>query len=120
DQLAEDRTLALTRELDFLVGTLDALLNPGLLRGIGNMNEFETDGPAIGPPQDRKHFAHSCEFKPEHMVDEDLAVVVGLLESVGRGMELLVIPLRLEPKWIERGIEMPAHPVSANHHKSAN
>ena len=83
DQLAKDRALALPRELDFLVGPLDALLNPGLLRRIRNMDEFEADGPAIGPPQDRKHFAHGREFEPEHMIDEDLAVVVGLLEPVG-------------------------------------
>src|ERR1700729_3702501 len=50
DQLAKDRALALPRELYFLVGPLDALLNPGLLRGIRNMDEFEADGPAIGPP----------------------------------------------------------------------
>ena len=51
NKLAEDRSLALPRELYFLVGPLDALLNPGLLRWIGNMDEFEADGPAIGPPQ---------------------------------------------------------------------
>ena len=43
DQLAEDRALALPRELDFLVRPFDALLNPGLLGRIGNMDEFETD-----------------------------------------------------------------------------
>ena len=120
DQLAEDRALALPRELDFLVGPLDALLNPGLLRRIGNMDEFEADGPAIGPPQDRKHFAHGREFEPEHMIDEDLAVVVGLLEAVGRGMELLVVPLRLEAERIEIGVEMAAHAVGADHHERAH
>ena len=83
DQLAKDRALALPRELYFLVGPLDALLNPGLLRGIRNMDEFEADGPAIGPPQNRKHFPHGRVFEPEDMIDEDLAVVVGLLEPVG-------------------------------------
>src|SRR3984885_15608904 len=65
DQLAKDRALALPRELYFLVGPLDALLNPGLLRRIRNMDEFEPDGPAIGPSQDRKHFAHGREFEPD-------------------------------------------------------
>ncbi len=60
------------------------------------MDEFEADRAAIGPPQDREHFAHARIFKPEHVIDEDLAVVVGFLEAVGRGMQLLVIPLRLE------------------------
>ena len=120
DQLAEDRALALPRELDFLVRPLDALLNPGLLRRIGDMDEFEADRPAIGPPQDREHFAHGRVFEPEHVIDEDLAVVVGLLEAVGRGMELLVVPLRLEAERIEIGVEMAAHAVGADHHQRAH
>src|SRR6185437_15065084 len=43
DQLAEDRALALPRELDLLVGPLDTLLNPGLLGRIGDVDEFEAD-----------------------------------------------------------------------------
>ena len=38
------------------------------------------------------------------MIDEDLAIVVGLLESVGRRMQLLVVPLRLETERIEIGV----------------
>ncbi len=120
DQLAKDRALALSRELDFLVRPLDALLNPGLLRGIRNMDEFEADGPAICPPQNGKHLAHGRIFEPEHMIDEDLALVVGLLEPIGRGMEFLVVSLRLEPERIETGVEMAAHPVSADHHERAD
>src|SRR6516165_8367082 len=58
DELGKDRALALPGELDFLVRPLDALLNPRLLRRIGDMDEFEADGPAIGSPEDREHFAH--------------------------------------------------------------
>src|SRR6202034_3160856 len=108
-KLAKDRALALTSERDFLVGPLHALLNPGLLRRIGNMDEFEADRAAVGPSQDREHIAHGRIFEPEHVIDEDPAVVVGLLESVGRGMELLVIPLRLKIERIEIGVKMPAH-----------
>src|SRR5580698_7509373 len=117
DQLSKDGALALARELDFLIWPLDPLLNPGLFRGIGNMDEFEANGPAIGPPQNPEHFAHGCKFEPEHVIDEDLAVVVGLLEPVGRGMEFLVVPLRLEPERIETGVEMAAHAVSTDHHQ---
>ena len=120
DQFAEDRALALTRELDFLVGSLDTLLNPGLLRRIRNMDEFEADGPAIGPPQDREHFAHGRIFEPEHMIDEDLAIVVGLLKAVGRRMELLMVSLRLKSKRIEIGVQMAAHAIGADHHERAD
>ena len=120
DQLREDRALALLGELDFLVGPLDALLDPGLLGGIGDMDELEADRAAIGAPEDREHFAHGREFEPEHVIDEDLAVVVGFLEAVGRGMQLLVVPLRLEAERIEIGVEMAAHAVGADHHQRAH
>src|SRR6185437_12028889 len=117
DQFTKDRALSLRRELDFLVRPLDPLLNPGLLRRIGDMHEFEADGPAIGPPEDRQHLAHGREFKPEHVIDEDAAVVIGLLKSVGRGMKLLMVPLRLETERIEIGVQMAPHAVGANHHQ---
>src|SRR5208282_1940264 len=96
DQFAQDGALALLSELNFLVGPLDALLDPRFLRRVGDMEEFEADRAAIGPPQDGEHFAHGRVFEPEYVIDEDPAVVVGFLEAVGRGMQLLVIPLRLE------------------------
>ena len=120
DQLAEDRALAFLGELDFLVRPLDALLNPRLLGGIGNMDELEADRVAIGAPQDRQHLAHRGEFEPEHVIDEDLAVVIGFLEAVGRGMELLVILLRLEAERIEIGVQMAAHAIGADHHQRAH
>ena len=51
-QLGEDRALALLGEGDFLVRPLDALLNPRLLGGVGNMHELEADRAAIGAAQD--------------------------------------------------------------------
>ena len=52
DQLGEDGLLAFGREGDFLVGTLDALLDPALLLGIGDMHEFDAERAAIGALQD--------------------------------------------------------------------
>ena len=54
------------------------------------------------------------------MVDEDLAIVVGLLEPIGRGMKLLVIPLLLKSERIEIGVEVTAHAIGADHHEGAN
>ena len=120
DQLAEDGALALPGELDLLVRPLDALLNPGLLGRIGDVDEFEADRAAIGAAQDRQHLAHGRKFEPEHVIDEDLAVVVGLVEAVGRGMQLLVILLRLEAERIEIGVQMAAHAIGADHHQRAH
>ena len=38
---------------------------------------------AIGALQDRDHLADGREFEAEHVVDEDLAVEIGLAEAVG-------------------------------------
>ena len=48
------------------------------------------------------------------------AVVVGFLEAVGRGMQLLVVSLRLEAERVEIGVEMAAHAVGADHHQRAH
>ena len=107
-------------KVDLLVGSLDALLDPGLLGRIGDVDEFEADGAAIGAAQDRQHLAHGREFEAEHVVDEDLAVVVGLDEAVGRRMELLVVLLRLEAERIEVGVQVAAHAEGADHHDRAD
>ena len=120
DQLRQDRALAFAGELDLLVRTLDALLDPGLLGGIGDVQELEADRAAIGAAQDRQHLAHGRVFEPEHVVDEDLAVVVGLGEAVGRRMQLLVVLLRLEAERIEVGVQMAAHAEGADHHDRAH
>ena len=43
DQLLEDGDLALAGEGDLLVAALDALLEPGLLRGVGDVHELDAD-----------------------------------------------------------------------------
>ncbi len=120
DQLRQDGALAFAGELDLLVGPLDALLDPGLLGGIGDVQELEADRAAIGAAQDRQHLAHGRVFEAEHVVDEDLAVVVGLGEAVGRRMQLLVVLLRLEAERIEVGVQVAAHAEGADHHDRAH
>ena len=57
DQLVEDRALAFAGEGDLLVGPLDALLHPALLRRIRDVHELDAERLAIGAPQDREDFA---------------------------------------------------------------
>ena len=84
DQLVEDRLLAFRRERDALVRPLDAFLDPALLGGVGDVQELDAERLAIGPLQDLQHLGDGREIEPEHVVDEDLAAVVGLGEAVGR------------------------------------
>ena len=103
-----------------LCGPFDALLDPGLLGRVGNVEELEADRAAIGATQDRQHLAHGRVFEAEHVVDEDLAVIVGFDETVGRRVQLLVVLLRLEAERIEVGVQVAAHPEGADHHDSAH
>ena len=48
DQLLQDRPLALRGEGDALVRPLDALLDPGLLLGIGDVHELDAERRAVG------------------------------------------------------------------------
>ena len=43
DQLLEDRDLAFAGEGDLLVAAFDALLDPGLLRGVGDVHVLHAD-----------------------------------------------------------------------------
>ena len=104
-------------EGDRLVGSFDALLDPGLLRGIGDVHELHAERRAIGPAEDGQHLADSRELQSEHVIDEDLPVVVRLGEAVARGMQLLVIARRRQSERIEIGMQMTAHPVGADHHQ---
>src|SRR6185437_14958484 len=57
-QLVEDRALALAGESDLLVPTLDAFLNPALLRSIRDVHEFYAERLAVSAAQNRDNLAH--------------------------------------------------------------
>src|SRR3954447_170899 len=101
DQLVEDRATALAGKTDFLVRTLDALLNPGFLRRIGDVHELDTERLAVGALADRDDLAQRAVFEAEHVIEEDLAIEVGVGEAVGARIELFTIARRLDAEGIE-------------------
>ena len=117
DQLVEDRLLAARGEFDLLVGPLDAFLQPRLLDRVGDMHELDAERLAIGALKDGEDFADRREFEPQHVVEEDLAVVIGFGETVMRRGELLVIDALLETQRIQIGMQVAAHAVGADHHQ---
>src|SRR5579885_3748771 len=90
NELVQDRALAFARELDFLVLAFDALLNPGFLRGIGDVHELDAKRLTVRAAQDGDDLAHRREFKAKHLVEENAAVPVGFAEAVGFRIELLL------------------------------
>src|SRR5262249_3244369 len=119
DQLVEDRALALAGERDLLVRPLDALLHPALLRRIGDVHELDAERLAVGAAQDGENLAQRAEFETEHLVDEDLAVVIGVAEAIGARIEILLVLVGLEPARIEIGVEVAARPVGTDPHQRA-
>ena len=83
DQLGENGALALPREGDFLVFAFKARLQPALFGGVGDMHEFKADGAAIGAPQNAQHLPDGGELQPQNLVDENLAVIIRIGETVG-------------------------------------
>ena len=115
-ELRQDGALAFLGELDLLGRPLDALLDPGLLGRIGNVEKLEADGSAVSPAQDLEHLADGRVFESEDMIDEDFPVVVGFVEAVGGRMQFFVILRLLEAERIEVGMQMATHTKGADHH----
>ena len=83
DQLAQDRLAAFGREGDVLLRAFNALLDPALLRGIRDVRELHADLAAIGAAQNGQDLAHGRRFEPEHAIDENRPVEIGVGEAVG-------------------------------------
>ena len=104
DQLLQDGDLALAGEGDLLVAALDALLQPGLLVGIGDVHVLHADVAAVGAPQDREDLAEGRGLEAQHVVEEDRPVVVALGEAVAGRIELAgVARVTARPSGIEIG-----------------
>ena len=84
------------------------------------MHEFEGDGVAIGAVQDRQHLGDGREFEPQHIVDEDLAIIIFRRKTVAGGLQLLMVLAGLHAQRIELGVEMAAHAEGADHHEGAH
>ena len=120
DQLLEDGDLALLGEGDLLVAALDALLQPGLLLGVGDVHVLHADVAAVGAAQDLQDLAERRGLQPQHEVEEDRPVEVGLGEAVGRRVEFGGVARRGgDAQRIEVGLQVAAHPVGADHHDGA-
>ena len=120
DQLHQDGAAAFAGETDFLVRTFDALLDPALLRRVGDVHELDAERLAVGALADRDDFPQGRVFHAEHMIEENLAVEIGFHEAVGARIEFLAVARRLDPERIELGVKMPAHAVGPDQHQGAH
>ena len=91
-----------------------------LVRGIGDVHELDAERLAVGALADRDDLAQRAVFEPEHVIEEDLAVEIGLRETIGARIELFAIARRFNAERIELGVEMAAHAVGADQHQRAD
>ena len=70
--------------------------------------------------KDGEDLAQRAEFEPEHLVEKDRAVHVGVGETVGARIEVLLVMVRLEAERVEIGVEMPARAVGADQHQGVD
>ncbi len=116
DQLLQDRDLALGRETDLLAASLDPLLDPGLLLGIGDVHVLHSDVPAVGAAQDVEDLAQGRGLQPQHVIEEDRPVEVLFREAVGGRVELGVLDPRVQPQGVEVGLKVAADPIGPDQH----
>src|SRR5581483_1844197 len=114
DQLVEDGAATLAGEADLLVRTLDALLNPGLLRRVRDVHELDAERLAVGPLAQRDDLAQGAVFEAKHMIEEDLAVEITLFKAVAARVELFAGGMHLDAEGIEIGVEVAAHAIGAD------
>ena len=100
DQLLQNRAAAFLGETDLLVRSLDALLDPRLLRAVRDVHELDAERLAVGAAADRDDLAQRAELQPEHAVEKYPAIEIGISEAVTARIEFLGILWRLEPERI--------------------
>ena len=121
DEFAQNCLLAFNCKGNALVRPFDALLQPTLLIGVGNMHELDAYGRTIGSLEDLQHFGNGCCFKSEHPIDENLALIICFSKSVGRGMQLIVrFFLSHDSKRIQVCVQVAPHAVGTDHHDCRN
>jgi hypothetical protein len=118
-QLLEDLALVLGARPEQVVRALHARLDPGLLLRILDVHELDADLGAVGLAQDLDDLAKRRLLEAEHVVEEELAIQVGIGEAVGLGVELRVMLVAGEPERVEVGQQVAAHPVGPDQHDDA-
>src|SRR5262249_47358004 len=74
----------------------------------------------VGTLQDGDDLADRRKVEPQYVIDENLAVEVGVGEPVRAGIELFVILGRLKTERVEVGVKMTPDAERADQHEGAH
>ena len=117
---AQNGFLAAPSELGVVALALDAFLNPGLFFWPLDVHELDADIAAIGRADNINDLAHRRGFQPEHIVDENRAVQIGLGKPIGLGVEFRMGLGLHQTQRVEIRFQMAAHTVGADQHQGAD
>jgi hypothetical protein len=116
DQLLEQLALLLGARSPQVVRALHACLDPGLLVGVLDVHELDADPGAVGLAQDFQDAPERGLLQAEHVVEEELAIEVGLGKAVALGVEFRMMLAAREAERIQIGEQVAAHPIGADQH----
>ena len=115
DDPLQDHVAAFGGEFGAVLDVLDALLDPRLLVGIGDVHVFDADLAAVGLAQAVPDLAQGRRFaQAQRSEDQDRTVPVAVAEAVGRRIELAMPSVADQAQRIEVGFEMAADAVGAD------
>ena len=117
-QAFEDGDLSEIGEIRVIVDCLDAILDPHLFLGRGDVHVLDADMATIGFPHGFDDFPQGRLYtEAEAVVNIDLAVVIGFRKPVRFRVEFGMAQWFFQTQRIEIGIKMPAHAVRTDDHQ---
>ena len=115
-QLVEDGALAVGGEVDFLVASLELLLQEAALLHIIDVHILEADVPAVVALQDAHQLADGGRLEAKRPADMHRPVEILLAKAMPARRQVRRQVACRQPQRIEIGGQMPAHPVGADQH----
>ena len=120
NEFSQDRFAPFRREADVFLRAFDPLLNPALLRRIGDVHELHADLTAIGASQNRENLTHRRRAEAHDAIDEDRPIKVGFGKTVGFRQQLAMHAPIGEAERVEVGGEMADDAIGADQHQRAD
>ncbi len=84
------------------------------------MHVLQREGAAIGPLDDLEDLADRRDLKPQHIVDKDRPVHVGLGEAIGFRIKLGAWRRLAQAQRIKISGKVPANTIGADDHQGAD
>ena len=120
DELVENGFAPFARKANFLAVAFDTLFEPTCLISVRDMHILQRKSAAVGALYDFDNLAHRGHFKPQHHVDEDRAIHIGIGKAIGCGVKFGVMTAFDNAQRVKVSGKVAANTVSADQHDGAH